>query len=199
MRKRYIFWWVISAVCFWYAVTAVLYGEGFQAASLFFLIFGVTFYVGYLRWHEYAQQQEDREALHDYLSRERSGARPNDRPSRVAIFDVVGETYRNDDGSARQRILKSAYDADCMGLTTLEQYIYNGEPAVHVLFAGEIIGNIGRKNLPRALEILDSVYDIDLDVGRFAPEEIEGREDDPSRAYVGGYIYYAKIAARYLC
>lgn len=308
MRKRYIFWWVISAIFFWFFVASLLYGEGASGANgIALFIFGVTFYVGYLRHKEYEQQQEDRNALHRFVEysvghaektvvdpvvethakseidlsvssqishvvakntfedcvnyvikqesvsvsmlqrtmrvgysqagrwmdemyslgivgpyrsqeprqvlftsdnfpginelRQRRLEQKKDAAPQIATaktwtlwVDVVGETFKNEDGTARQRILKQAYDEECAGHASLEQYIYQGTPAVRVLYDNKIVGNIGRNDVNKVLACWERIQSGDLTVDRFIPEDLEFREENPQRSYVGKYIYYAHIS-----
>lgn len=62
-------------------------------------------------------------------------------------FPVVGVTFKNDDGSDRQYLLRKLYfkDApfDVSQDVTLERYLWKGDPAYYVKVNGHIIGNIG--------------------------------------------------------
>lgn len=280
MRKRYIFWWVISAILFWNFVSSLFYGEGLTGANGVLLVLaGLAFFVGFLRHREYEQQREDREALHrfvDHATAEQPVPEPpksysgsfedcvqlaldrgeisvsqiqrnlkvgytqaarwmdrmdelgivgpydGSRPRRVLYtpedfpgvealeatavpkwqpspaeyleLDVVGETFRNDDGSSRQELLRQAEAEGCCGETELERYDFRGKPAVRVLYDGGCIGNIGRKDLNRVLPLLDRVLDVQLFVDSFEPEDDHAdRDEDPARSYTGSEIYYAKL------
>lgn len=74
------------------------------------------------------------------------------------IFRVVGVTFDNDDGPARNRqeILREI-EADCPrpDAISLEVYDYEGEPAVGVFYRGEQVGNIAKGDLPVVLPLMD--------------------------------------------
>ena len=216
MRKRYIFWWVISAIFFWFFVAGLLYGEGIGGTNgIALFIFGVTFYVGYLRHKEYEQQQEDRNALHRFVEynvdsdKERQSNCVDhycQRKSSNIQFDkkfvtvqVVGETFINEDGTLRQQILKDAFDMGCLGIAGLEAYNYQGYPAIHVLYNGEVVGNIKKAEVDAVSVLLDWIVSVDLSVNRFIPHDNQDRSADSRRAYVDQYIYFAEIKIHYLC
>lgn len=112
---------------------------------------------------------------------------------------VVGETFINEDGTLRQQILKDAFDMGCLGVTKLETYSYQGNPAIHVLYNGEIVGNIGKTEINLISVLLDWIFDVDLSVDRFIPHDNQDRSADSRRAYVDQYIYFAEIKIHYLC
>ena len=72
-------------------------------------------------------------------------------------FKVVGVTYNNDDGTSRQRILKTLCDGDKDGTAwaKLEAYEYEGAPAVRVMTEEGCVGNIGREHVQRAMKLVD--------------------------------------------
>ena len=68
MRKTYIGWWAVSAVLFWLVIRHILFLEhDWEAVGLFLLVSGICFFVGFRRWKEYQEYQEDRQIRNDYL------------------------------------------------------------------------------------------------------------------------------------
>lgn len=91
-------------------------------------------------------------------------------------YKVVGVTFDNDDGSSRQEILKQMhfreppynkpFDLE------LRPYDYEGEQAVAVCAAGQMIGNISRDDLPEVLgnwKRTTAICDVDVYGGGAAP------------------------------
>ena len=90
------------------------------------------------------------------LKREREEARRASLDRR--IYRVVGVTFDNDDGPARNRqeILREiAAEEPHPRAFTLEVYDFEGEPAVGVFYHGEQVGNIAKKDLPDVLPLMD--------------------------------------------
>ncbi len=74
------------------------------------------------------------------------------------IYRVVGVTFDNDDGPARNRqeILREiAAEEPHPRAFSLEVYDFEGEPAVGVFYNGEQVGNIAKKDLPGVLPLMD--------------------------------------------
>ena len=92
----------------------------------------------------------------DRERREREEARRASLDRR--IYRVVGVTFDNDDGPARNRqeILREiAAEGPRPRAFTLEVYDFEGEPAVGVFYHGEQVGNIAKKDLPDVLPLMD--------------------------------------------
>lgn len=76
MRKSYIFWWVVSAYCVFGVIynvyNMVYFYNDFDKAqvrpSLWVagIIAVITFYVGYRRFQEYKEYQEDRKIRNEF-------------------------------------------------------------------------------------------------------------------------------------
>lgn len=74
------------------------------------------------------------------------------------IYRVVGVTFDNDDGPARNRqeILREIEaDSPRPSAISLEVYDFEGEPAVGVFYRGEQVGNIAKTDLPAVLPLMD--------------------------------------------
>lgn len=73
------------------------------------------------------------------------------------VVPVVGVTFKNEDGSKRQDILEELsdrYGNDVEILDVeLEQYLYQGDPAYHVIIDGRIVGNLNN-NLAKEIYLL---------------------------------------------
>ena len=76
MRKTYIIWWAISAYCFFggiYNIYDLVFfvdqtekrGAVFILCMIFFVSL-VTFFIGYRRFQEYKEYQEDRKIRNEY-------------------------------------------------------------------------------------------------------------------------------------
>lgn len=93
-------------------------------------------------------------------------------------FPVAGVTFKNDDGSSRQKILKEICDSEEEGYARaeLEAYTYEGEPAIRVLVDSDCIGNIRRSDVSKVTPFLDRPG-VDVSVS------IEQFEDDGRKIY----------------
>lgn len=111
------------------------------------------------------EAEEARQAADEEKSRRTAADRERaeaERARRAAldrrIFRVVGVTFDNDDGPARNRqeILREI-ESDCPRpeAISLEVYDYEGEPAVGVFYHGEQVGNLAKKDLPAVLPLMD--------------------------------------------
>ena len=90
-------------------------------------------------------------------------------------YAVAGVTFKNDDGSSRQKILRGFYDKET-GISTadcwLEEYEYEGEPAVRVMTFEGCVGNIRRSDLSEVREYFDhDVTRMYLDVETFEDDD----------------------------
>ena len=104
----------------------------------------------------YAAEERERKAAADRERRAREEARRASLDRR--IYRVVGVTFDNDDGPARNRqeILREiAAEEPHPRAFSLEVYDFEGEPAVGVFYNGEQVGNIAKKDLPGVLPLMD--------------------------------------------
>lgn len=103
-----------------------------------------------------AAEERERKAAADRERRAREEARRASLDRR--IYRVVGVTFDNDDGPARNRqeILREiAAEEPHPRAFSLEVYDFEGEPAVGVFYNGEQVGNIAKKDLPGVLPLMD--------------------------------------------
>ena len=84
---------------------------------------------------------------------------------------VAGVTFRNDDGTSRQKYLKQAYNSDDVFDVDLESYEYEGKPAIRVLLEGNCVGNIPANNVDEVLEYMKCLTDVDIYPDCFTDEE----------------------------
>ena len=150
MKKRYIFWWVISALFFWNALARFVSQEDFDIGLVFLVIAGIAFYIGYLRAKEYEQQQEDRAALHRLVSlvSEEKAAQPAVSVQEPTGYDATLEgcvSLALDRQSISvgdiQRELKVGYTQAARWMEDMEALgivgPYQGDKPRNVLFARE--------------------------------------------------------------
>lgn len=119
-----------------------------------------------------------------------------DRTHGRIVTAIAGVTFKNDDGSSRQAILKDikargGYAADL----DLEEYEYKGKPAVRVLVEGEQVGNIPRSMVPEVLEVLNRIEYASIMVETFRPEEEIDEEGNVRQR--GELIYRADLSLTY--
>ena len=90
--------------------------------------------------------------------------------------NVVGVTFRNEDGSSRQAYLKEAYINNGQGNIELVPYKYEGRPAIHVLYEGMCIGNVPEPEVGTVLSYIPRLGSLLLNVETF-------RDDDDKLIY----------------
>lgn len=135
------------------------------------------------------------------LLREKLRAEQDEKKARQEEFDrthgriftrIAGVTFDNDDGSSRQRVLKTALAEDCAGTVSLELYEYQGEDAILVEYEGHGVGNIPRDRVAEVAAVMDRITAGSLLVNRFVPYD---EDEETSRA--GGVIYRADLTLVY--
>ena len=88
---------------------------------------------------------------------------------------ISGVTFKNDDGTSRQRILSALYREvgyDGGEEASLQPYKFEGRPAVYVLVGGKIVGNIPHEYSSEVCKIVgEKEYFAALHVRRFRNEE----------------------------
>lgn len=89
-------------------------------------------------------------------------------------FPVAGVTFKNDDGTPRQKILREICDGDEEGWARaeLEAYTFEGEPAILVLAGDGCIGNIRRTDVAKVRPFLDRAdAEVSVSIERFEDED----------------------------
>ena len=111
-------------------------------------------------------------------------------------FNVAGVTFKNDNKSSRQTILKDLYrngemveDEDNLVHAypdnfEIEGYDFDGKQAFRLLCDGKCIGNVPIEYIKKVDEAIDRNPNASLFVGKFLNEEDK-------------YTYYAKVKLRY--
>lgn len=73
---------------------------------------------------------------------------------------VVGVTFKNEDGSSRQKYIRQLKDDDFL---TFESFEYEGETALRVLDPrGHCIGNVPKSLVPTILDYYNKGYEFDI-------------------------------------
>lgn len=102
-------------------------------------------------------------------------------------FKVAGVTFRNEDGSSRQAILRDIFK-EYGGFTTsvsLEEYEFEGKPAIRVLLAGDCVGNIPATDVKKLLDLEKKGID-------YIHAFVEDFEDDDEKTK-----YYCELSVVY--
>jgi len=88
-------------------------------------------------------------------------------------FKVTGVTYENEDGSSRQKILKSAIKAQKDGTLdiTFERHDYNGQPGVSVMFNGKCGGYVESRKAVDFLNFVDQITYMSPEISSFINDE----------------------------
>lgn len=93
-------------------------------------------------------------------------------------FPVAGVTFKNDDGTPRQKILREICDGDEEGWARaeLEAYTFEGKPAIRVLAGDGCIGNIRSTDVAKVRPFLDRAdAEVSVSIERFEDED-DGRK-----------------------
>lgn len=93
---------------------------------------------------------------------------------------VAGVTFKNNDGTDRQTILRHAYETGSTHSGSLIPYIYEGDPAIYVQIGSKIIGNIPAEEVMPVLHNLNKIKSVSVNVGDFYGDD-------------GRLLYYAKV------
>lgn len=90
------------------------------------------------------------------------------------MFAVAGVTFKNDDGSSRQYILKKIEQSDDYSDSTayLEKYTYEGRPAISVSTVYGCVGNIRHNDVNTVLPLIEGNY-----IARIYAEHFEDEND----------------------
>ena len=75
MKKKYVFWWALAAILFYWSITNAYYYGIRYLGTMFWVI--VCIYVGYRRWVEYHENQDDRRMVREYLAAKTAEANKN--------------------------------------------------------------------------------------------------------------------------
>lgn len=107
----------------------------------------------------------------------------------IKTYKVAGVTYKNDDKTNRQTLLRKYHFADppFNGDTVeinLEPYEYEGQPAYYVTVNGYTMGTLEAAAAPEVHERYDEIEHLHLTVDSF--------KDDDNKS-----VYYARITVRY--
>lgn len=94
---------------------------------------------------------------------------------------LVGVTFKNDDGSSRQSILKEFAASGKTNDVELEIYDYQGEPAIRAKWEGLCCGNIPKTKVKDILAVADRIEIISMWVETFTPEDVDDDYDDKGR------------------
>ena len=158
MKKKLlgILFIVLAAVCF--ASAAAEGGQnamiGGAAAALLFLILGLRFLGVFNKKKSAAKSQQKQAPAAPAAAPKRSRA--------FVSFKAAGVTFRNDDGSDRQTILRHLKFLDPPYIpsgaqeATLEfvNYTYEGEPAIRITINGYTIGNVPKDKIQEVSDAL---------------------------------------------
>ena len=138
---------------------------------------------------EQAAKEKSLTAREERAARQREWERAHGRIS----TKIKGVTFKNEDGSSRQHILKEAMAEECCGGISLEQFEENGEEGIAVYYDGDCVGFVPRDRVAEISAVMSRISAGHLTVERFRPED----EDDEDRG-IGGYIYRADLDLVYL-
>lgn len=80
-------------------------------------------------------------------------------------YKVAGVTFKNNEGQDRQKLLKNLFnealeDGDELYDVELEEYDFEGSPAVRVLFGGDDIGSIPAEHVENVLDMVGKGADV---------------------------------------
>lgn len=92
------------------------------------------------------------------------------------VTKIAGVTYKNKDGTSRQKALKELEAKSGEGELILQEFSYQGDPAVRVIVDGKCIGNIPADRVSEVLRAMDAgITNTRLDVESFVAEDDDGK------------------------
>lgn len=106
--------------------------------------------------------------------KEAASSSTSDQQDNSLFLAVAGVTFKNDDGSSRQIILKTVAESDSYTDSTayLERYDFEGKDAISVSTVFGMVGNIRHSDVQKVLPILEGNY-----IARIYPETFEDEND----------------------
>lgn len=119
------------------------------------------------------KQQEAIDRLHARIA-EQQAREEWKRTHATLTTSVVGVTFDNEDGTKRQQCLEEILINGYKQIS-LEDYEYNGEPAIHVIVDDMCIGNIAKDTVPEVMSFIDRISSASLDVSDFIADTPNGR------------------------
>ena len=130
-----------------------------------------------------AQRQAEEEAAAEAKAKQEAEHRVWSETHGLLQFKVAGVTFKNDDRTSRQSILRSAKQAadlaDNVGdgfselVVTIEEARYKDERSYKVLIDGRQVGNVPREYVENVHDIYDQILDISIDIDSFINEDDE--------------------------
>ncbi len=126
------------------------------------------------------KQQEAIDRLHARIA-EQQAREEWKRTHATLTTSVVGVTFDNEDGTKRQQCLEEILINGYKQIS-LEDYEYNGEPAIRVIVDDMCIGNIAKDTVPEVMSFIDRISSASLTVNDFIAETPNGRSKRRYRA-----------------
>ena len=126
-----------------------------------------------------AEAQRIREEREAEEARRKAEREEWERTHGRMVFNIAGVTFKNDDGTKRQDLLKEvlASEGDCD--ITFEEYEYNGKPAVRIIYDDvHTLGNVPARMVSEFLKIMDNISAVNLDIKTFTPDDVDDDWDD---------------------
>jgi hypothetical protein len=180
--------WIVAALCLVSAFTVI--GKPDSAAGLIgcFVVAAVFGFLGYRNFTKYKAF-----AARQAATASESAARDAERQARLDArgfieTSVAGVTFKNDDKTSRQQLIKSFMQADEIGETlsiSLIPYEYDGAPAISVEINDKCIGNIKKDDVSRIMAVKDRIESI-------------GARFDTLKSEGGGKVFYVVLRICYL-
>lgn len=188
MKKSSIVLFCVAALFFVSSFTLI--GENLPAALFGIVLAAVLAFVGYSKYKKNkVSEGNDAPEIANPVARSRvasvaEASAPKASPAaparEVQVYAVAGVTFKNGDGTIRQKILRTAFNEyEKEGLPyicTLSRYEYEGKPAIQVNINDQCIGNIRASDAPELLPRLDDIFYIDADIEHFT-------DDDEKKVY----------------
>lgn len=148
----------------------------------------------YRMWEKYRRQREyeaaqiarmEAKAQAEAAQKEKEEKEKEERRKKrveheIRKFKVVGVTFKNDDGTSRQTLLRKMYfgkapfNSDEGVSITIEESTYEGNPAFPVFAEGYQVGYISKEDVPffvKRWKDFDSVISVDVSDGCADNEE----------------------------
>lgn len=166
--KRALVFWIIAAVLLVTAIGMFIDTEAEKGGAAVALIGAVVLgVIGFVRYKN--KDKAAARAVEKAENNARAAA-----AARCFRTKAAGVTYKNDDGSSRQDILRASDrkgDAWATVPGKLERTAYEGEPAFKIIIGRNCIGVIPKTDVEKVLEIYGKITKVEVTPDEFWSDE----------------------------
>ena len=183
MKKKNggLVWYIIAGV---FAVSGLYaLASGTEGGFVTLIVAAILAFVGYRKAASAKKAAEEARKKAEALA---EGQRIFEQKHGIIACSVSGVTFDNDDGTSRQRVLRSLLndpDNDSFDVTFVP-YEYKKKPALYVMYEGKCVGNVPADYVEDIVPVIDRI-----EIATITPDKF--KDDD------GKTIYRADLRVQY--